>query len=73
MERETAKRYVEAIIRLNQTETAEEIEVARQTVQNYKKAFSEMSQGKRAFVLHKLVEEFYQSYFDEKVIEEIGG
>jgi len=56
LERETATRYIDAITRLNQTQTAEEVEVSRQTINRYKNAFSEMNPMERSQVIASLTQ-----------------
>jgi hypothetical protein len=53
----TTLQYIDAIIRLNQTETAEEIEVSRDTINRYKRAFREMTRVERAQLISSLIQE----------------
>lgn len=55
--RETATAYVDAIIRMNQTECAAEIEVSRPTINRFKKAFAQMTAEERAFLIASLFDE----------------
>ena len=57
LDREKAKDYVEHVVYLNQTETAEATGVSRQTVQRYKRIFGEMNRGERVYLLAQLGEE----------------
>lgn len=55
--REDARAYIDAIVRLNQSQTADEIDVHRKTVENYKNRFTEMSEEERAFLIAALFDE----------------
>lgn len=55
--RDIATHYVDAISRMNQTETAEEISVSRDTINRYKNAFGEMTMGERLLVISSLTQE----------------
>lgn len=57
LNRDTVTAYVDAIIRGNQTETADEIGVSRDTVNRYKKAFAAMTAEERARILTSLFHE----------------
>lgn len=57
LHRDTATLYIDAIIRMNQTETAEEIGVSRDTVHRYKNAFQEMTGEERALVVSSLLQD----------------
>ena len=63
--RESATAYVDAIIRMNQTECAEEIGVTRPTVNRFKKAFGEMSAEERAFLMASLFDERWRELVRE--------
>lgn len=52
--RDTVTQYIDAITRLNQTETAEKLGVSRDTIHRYKNAFQEMSDQERALVIASL-------------------
>jgi len=54
---ETAARYVDIITHKNQTDTAEEIGVSRDTVNRYKKAFDRMKTHERLLVISTLAQE----------------
>jgi DNA-binding XRE family transcriptional regulator len=55
--RETAAKYVDAITRSNQTQTAEELNVSRDTINRYKNAFSEMDAQERLLLISTLTQE----------------
>lgn len=57
MTREKATAYIDAIIRMNQTAAAEETDVHRKTIENYKRRFAEMSEEERALLLASLFDE----------------
>lgn len=61
LKRETAVRYLDAIVRSNQTQTAEEIGMTRHTVNRYKNAFQEMTGEERAFVIFTLFYDRHRS------------
>ncbi|RKD95653.1 hypothetical protein [Halopiger aswanensis] len=52
--KETTTRYIDAITRMNQTEAAEELEVSRDTVNRYKKAFDKMTDLERGQLIASL-------------------
>jgi transcriptional regulator with XRE-family HTH domain len=49
--------YINAITRSNQTETAEELDVSRDTIHRYKKAFQEMTSVERLFLISSLAQD----------------
>jgi ribosomal protein L21E len=51
LSREIAARYVDAITRSNQTQTAEELDVSRDTINRYKNAFAEMNAQERLLLI----------------------
>lgn len=55
--KDNAARYIDAITRMNQSETAEEIGVSRQTVNRYKNVFAEMSQRERTLLIASLAQD----------------
>lgn len=55
--RENVVAYIDAIVRSNQTETAEAMGVSRDTVNRYKKAFGLMSEQERLLVVSTLTQE----------------
>jgi len=59
--RDTATAYIDAINRLNQTETADELQVSRDTINRYKNTFQEMSAEERAFVIATLFDERHRA------------
>ena len=57
LSRETAAEYVDAITRSNQTQTAEELNVSRDTINRYKNAFAEMDAQERLLLISSLTQE----------------
>lgn len=57
LSRETAAKYIDAITRSNQTQTAEELDVSRDTINRYKNAFSEMDAQERLLLISNLTQE----------------
>ncbi|WP_353634438.1 hypothetical protein ABSL23_15540 [Halobacterium sp. NMX12-1] len=57
LSRETTTKYIDTITRSNQTQTAEELDVSRQTVSRYKKAFQEMKAQERLLLISTLTQE----------------
>lgn len=55
--RDTATAYIDAITRMNQTETADELQVSRDTINRYKNTFQEMSAEERALLIAILFDE----------------
>lgn len=55
--RDNAAAYIDVIVRMNQTETAEETGLTRQTVNRYKNTFDEMVAEERAFLIATLFDE----------------
>jgi DNA-binding XRE family transcriptional regulator len=55
--RETAANYIDAITRSNQTQTAEELNVSRDTINRYKNAFSKMNAQERLLLTSNLTQE----------------
>lgn len=55
--RENAAAYIDTITRKNQSQTAEEIGVSRDTISRYKREFSEMTDEERAQVIASLIQE----------------
>jgi DNA-binding XRE family transcriptional regulator len=64
--RDTAIAYVDAIVRMNQTDCAEEIGVTRPTVNRFKKAFANMSDEERAFLIASLFDERWRELVREE-------
>lgn len=60
LNRSTAEKYVDATVRLNQVETAEEIGVSREWVRQYKNKFEEMKSMERAVLISELMKERVQ-------------
>jgi len=57
LSRENAGNYVDAITRMNQTQTAEELGVSRDTVNRYKNAFEKMTAQERLLLISSLTQE----------------
>jgi len=57
LSRETAANYIDAITRSNQTQTAEELNVSRDTIHRYKNAFSDMNAQERLLLISTLTQE----------------
>lgn len=55
--RETTAAYIDAIVRLNQSDTADEIDVSRQTINRYKTTFREMTAEERLAVIAALAQD----------------
>ena len=55
--RDIAKQYIDAITRLNQTKTAEELDVSRDTINRYKNAFNQMKPSERLLLISTLTQE----------------
>jgi ACT domain-containing protein len=57
LERKNATKYIDSITKLNQSDTAKEIGVSRQTVSRYKDAFKEMTDSERTLLIASLTQE----------------
>jgi len=57
LSRENAVNYVDAITQMNQTQTAEELGVSRDTVNRYKNAFEKMTAQERLLLISSLTQE----------------
>jgi uncharacterized tellurite resistance protein B-like protein len=55
--RDNTAAYIDAIVRMNQTETAEATGLTRQTVNRYKKAFAQMEASERMQLISSLTHE----------------
>lgn len=55
--KETTAKYVDTITRMNQTQTAEELDVSRDTVNRYKNAFAQMKPVERLQLISTLTQE----------------
>jgi hypothetical protein len=55
--RDIAKQYIDAITRMNQTKTAEELDVSRDTINRYKNAFNQMKPSERLLLISTLTQE----------------
>lgn len=63
--RKTATDYIRFIVGCNQTETARRIGVSRDTINRYKKAFNQMTEVERTFLIYTLMEEHYTDILHE--------
>jgi hypothetical protein len=63
--RATTTEYIDAITRMNQTQTADELNVSRDTINRYKNAFAEMSQRERTLLITSLVQDRLFDYVSE--------
>jgi len=52
----TAAQYIDAITRMNQTQTADELDVSRDTVNRYKNAFDRMTPQERSQLIIQLTQ-----------------
>ncbi len=57
LERDTVTRYIDAITHLNQSETANEVDVSRQTINRYKNAFAQMEPEERLLIISTLTQQ----------------
>ena len=55
--RDIANQYIDAITRTNQTKTAEELNVSRDTVNRYKNAFNQMNSSERLLLISTLTQQ----------------
>jgi len=55
--RDTVTQYINAITQMNQSETAEELDVSRDTINRYKNAFREMTRIERSLIIATLTQE----------------
>jgi len=55
--RDTAAQYIDAITQMNQTETAEQLQVSRDTIHRYKNAFGRMKPEERSLIIATLLQE----------------
>lgn len=62
LKRDLTANYIDAIVRMNQSETADAIGVSRQTINRYKTTFREMTPQERLRVLSRLTQD---ALFDE--------
>lgn len=63
--RDTARAFIDAIVRKNVTQTADEIDVSRDTIHRYKRAFQEMRAEERAFLIAALFDERWRELVRE--------
>jgi len=57
LDRDTTTQYIDAITRFNQSETADEVNVSRQTINRYKNTFQEMDAQERTLLIAALSQE----------------
>lgn len=57
LSRDTTTAYIDAISRMNQTQTAEELDVSRKTINRYKHAFRKMTRIERSLIISTLTQE----------------
>lgn len=57
LEQDTVTRYINAITHSNQSETAEEVDVSRQTINRYKNAFAQMKPEERLLIISTLTQQ----------------
>jgi len=69
LQRDTARKYVEAITMGNGKEAAQQIGVSRRTVSNYQAGFNAMTKPERVLVLSKLMKERYDEIAEEIMLE----
>lgn len=55
--RANAAAYIDAVIRMNMSQAAEEIGVSTDTVHRYKRAFAKMTEEERALLITSLFDE----------------
>jgi transcriptional regulator with XRE-family HTH domain len=70
LQRDTARRYIEAATMGNGKEAAEQVGVSRRTISNYKNGFAAMTETERAVVLFNLMKEHHDELVDEKLAEQ---
>lgn len=62
--RETAQRYIDGVVRLNRSQTADELNMSGDTMHRYKRAFQQMSEQERTIVIAKLfLDELVEDYW----------
>ena len=64
--RNTATQYIDAITRKNQTQTAKELDVSRDTINRYKNAFAQMKPRERTLIITALLQEKYLQQASER-------
>lgn len=52
--RDTAQQYIDGVVRLNRSQTADELNMSNDTVHRYKRAFNQMSQRERTILIAQL-------------------
>ena len=64
--RATAIDYIRFIVGCNQTEAARRIDVSRDTINRYKKAFNKMTETERTFLIYTLMEDHYTEILHDR-------
>jgi DNA-binding XRE family transcriptional regulator len=54
--RDTTTAYIDAISRMNQTQSAEELDVSRKTIHRYKNVFQQMTEVERSLIIATLTQ-----------------
>ena len=57
LEQDTVTQYINTITHSNQSETAEEVDVSRQTINRYKNAFAQMKPEERLLIISTLTQQ----------------
>jgi len=55
--RDTARKYIDTIVRFNQSQAADEADVSRRTFNNYQRALREMTDTERAALISALAQD----------------
>jgi hypothetical protein len=63
--RETTQQYIDTITRMNQTQTADELNVSRDTINRYKNAFQEMNAQERTLLITTLAQDKFLQHTTE--------
>lgn len=64
--RDNTEAYIDSIVRMNQTQTAQEVDVSRDTINRYKKAFNKMSPIERSLIIATVTQEKYLEEAQDK-------
>lgn len=62
--RDTAARYIDAIVRMKQSQAADGVEVSHQTINRYKNVFEKMSEPERLIVISSLAHEILLKHIE---------
>ncbi|WP_435185103.1 hypothetical protein [Halobellus sp. EA9] len=57
LSRSTTTQYIDAITQMNQTQTAEQLDVSRDTINRYKNTFHEMNAQERLLLIASLTQD----------------